>query len=125
MGGKNSYEADKTVNSEDEYATIRGEDSEAEKDDYSIDKEGKKIEKINDINENNKRGRSLSPFDGYDDFDDVSELSSVDSNIESSSSSEYEDEDDEDYHSSLPGTSRNSQPKKRGRPSKKSSIPKT
>src|ERR1051325_6529017 len=96
--GKNSLEV--TVGSEDEWATIRGEDSEAEKEGtgYSSQIEDKKNdENTNDLNENKgKRGRSHTSFEGnYDDFDDGSELSSVDSkdddDLDSGSEYKYED----------------------------------
>jgi ankyrin repeat protein len=129
--GKNSLEA-LTVGSEDEWATIRGEDSEAEKEGtgYSSQMEDKKNEEItNDLNENkgNKRGRSHISYEGnYNDLDDGSELSSVDSkddddDLDSSSEYKFEEEDDD---SARAGPSRTAQPKRRGRPAKKALLSK-
>ncbi|GES88502.1 putative ankyrin repeat domain-containing protein 31 [Rhizophagus clarus] len=127
--GKNSLDA-LTVGSEDEWATIRGEDSEAEKEGtgYSSQIEDKKNEEItNDLNENKgKRGRSLISYESnYNDLDDGSELSSVDSkdddDLDSSSEYKFEEEDDD---SARAGPSRTAQPKRRGRPAKKALISK-
>jgi ankyrin repeat protein len=127
--GKNSLET-LTVGSEDEWATIRGEDSEAEKEGtgYSSQIEDKKDDgNTNNLNENkSKRGRSHTSFEGnYNDFDDGSELSSVDSkdddDLDSGSEYKYEEEDDD---SARAGPSRTAQPKRRGRPAKKVQLSK-